>query len=436
MVRALRSLQSGTLTGKRVEACVLRVHGQSEARLENDLQVLELVNRPERGEMFDQFTLGIEEEFQIVDPQTRELRSHVAEILEEGKMLLGEHIKPEMIQSMIEVGTGICRNIQEARADITRLRSIIAGLAKKNGLVIVAASTHPISRWQDQEIFDDERYELLVQELQTVARSLLIFGLHVHVGMADRERAIHIMNAARYFLPHVLALSTSSPFWMGHNTGLKSYRTEVFKQFPRTDIPDHFDSYLGFQRYVDLLIKTGCINDGKKIWWDIRPHPYFPTLEFRVCDIPTRVDDTIAIAALFQAIVAKLNKLIDRNLGFRLYRRMLIQENKWRAVRYGLEGKLIDFGKQTEVPVSDLVMELLEFVDDVVDELGSRKEIEHVHTILERGTSADRQLQVYRETNDLKAVVDDLIKMTMENVPDTPDLTIPKTTTTASTISK
>jgi carboxylate-amine ligase len=254
--------------------------------------------------------------------------------------------------------------------------------------------------------------------------------------MADRERAIHIMNAARYFLPHVLALSTSSPFWMGHNTGLKSYRTEVFKQFPRTDIPDHFDSYTGFQRYVYLLVKTKCINDGKKIWWDIRPHPYFPTLEFRVCDIPTRVDDTIAIAALFQAIVAKLNKLIDKNLGFRLYRRMLIQENKWRAVRYGLEGKMIDFGKQTEVPVRDLVLELLEFVDEVVDELGSRKEIEHVHTILERGTSADRQLQVYRETNDLKAVVDDMIKLTMENVSDTPNLTMPHTTTTASTIAK
>jgi carboxylate-amine ligase len=351
-------------------------------------------------------------------------------------MLLGEQIKPEMIQSMVEVGTGICRNIQEARTDITRLRSIIAGLARKNGLVIVAASTHPISRWQDQKIFDDERYELLVQELQTVARSLLIFGLHVHVGMADRERAIHIMNAARYFLPHVLALSTSSPFWMSHNTGLKSYRTEIFKQFPRTDIPDHFDSYSGFQRYVDLLIKTRCIDNGKKIWWDIRPHPYFPTLEFRVCDIPTRVDDTIAIAALFQAIVAKLNKLIEKNLGFRLYRRMLIQENKWRAVRYGLDGKLIDFGKQTEVPVRELVLELLEFVDDVVDDLGSRKEIEHIHTILQRGTSADRQLQVYRDTNDLTAVVDDLIKLTMENVPETTQLGVPHATTTASTIAK
>ncbi len=386
--------------------------------------------------MFDQFTLGIEEEFQIVDPATRELRSHVSEFLEEGKMILGEQIKPEMIQSMIEVGTGICRNIQEARADISNLRGVISSLAEKNGLRIVAASTHPISRWQDQKIFDDERYELLVQELQTVARSLLIFGLHVHVGIPDRERQIHIMNASRYFLPHILALTTSSPFWMGHNTGLKSYRSEIFKQFPRTDIPDHFDSYPGFQRYVELLVKTGCINDGKKIWWDCRPHPVFPTLEFRICDIPTRVDDTVAIAALFQAIVAKLTKLIEKNLGFRLYRRMLIQENKWRAVRWGLEGKMIDFGKQKEVPTRDLVLELLDFVDDVLDDLGSRKEVEHIHTILERGTSAEEQLRVYRETNDLKAVVDRLMELTMEHVPRDVNISVGRTAMAPSAIAK
>jgi len=367
--------------------------------------------------MFEQYTLGIEEEFQIVDPQTRELRSHVSEFLEEGKMILGEQIKPEMIQSMIEVGTGVCRNIGEARTDITRLRSIISSLARKKNLAIVAASTHPISHWQDQTIFDDERYELLVEEIQMVARSLLIFGLHVHVGIADKDRAIHIMNAARYFLPHVLALTTSSPFWLGHNTGLKSYRSEVFKKFPRTDIPDHFDSHSSFQRYIDLLVKTGCIDNGKKIWWDVRPHPFFPTLEFRICDIPTRVDDTIAIAALFQAIVATLDRLIEKNLGFRLYRRMLIQENKWRAVRWGLDGKMVDFGKQKEVPVRDLILELLEFVDDVLDDLDSRKEVEHIHTILQRGTSADEQLQVYREKGNLQAVVDMLLERTMENVP-------------------
>lgn len=386
--------------------------------------------------MFDQFTLGIEEEFQIVDPQTRELKSHVVEFLDEGRMLLGEQIKPEMIQSQIEVGTGVCKNIQEARADITRLRAIISSLAQKNGLKIVAASTHPISRWQDQEIFDDERYELLIEELQTVARSLLIFGLHVHVGIADRDRQIHIMNASRYFLPHVLALTTSSPFWVGHNTGLKSYRSEIFKKFPRTDIPDHFESYSSFERYVALLVKTGCINDGKKIWWDCRPHPFFPTLEFRICDIPTRVDDTIAIAGLFQAIVAKLTRLLEKNLGFRLYHRRLIQENKWRAVRYGLDGKMIDFGKQKEVPTKDLIRELLDFVDDVLDDLGSRKEVEHIHTILDRGTSADEQLRVYAETNDLKAVVDRLMDLTLENVPRDIDMKVGHASMAPSTIAK
>ncbi len=369
--------------------------------------------------MFEQFTLGIEEEFQIVDPNTRELKSHVSEILEEGKLLLGEKIKPEMIQSMIEVGTGVCKNIQEAREDITKLRCIISSLARKKGMEIVAASTHPFSKWSEQTIYEHDRYKLLVQELQMVARSLLIFGVHVHVAVEDLDRRINIMNAARYFLPHVLALTTSSPFWLGFNTGLKSYRSEVFKKFPRTDIPDHFESHQQFQSYVDLLVKMNCMQDATKIWWDIRPHPLFPTLEFRICDIPTRVDDTIAVAALFQAIVAKLYTLMDKNLGFRLYHRRLIQENKWRAVRYGLDGKLLDLGKQKEVPVKDLIRELLEFIDDVVDELDSRKEIEHIHTILDRGTSADEQLRVYEENNnDFVPVVDMLIKNTLENVPE------------------
>jgi carboxylate-amine ligase len=369
--------------------------------------------------MFEQFTLGIEEEFQIVDPNTRELKSHVSEILDEGRLLLGEKVKPEMIQSMIEVGTGVCANIHEAREDITKLRCIISSLARKKGMEIVAASTHPFSKWSEQTIFEHDRYKLLVQELQMVARSLLIFGVHVHVAVEDLDRRINIMNAARYFLPHVLAMTTSSPFWLGFNTGLKSYRSEVFKKFPRTDIPDHFESHQQFQSYVDLLIKMNCMQDATKIWWDIRPHPLFPTLEFRICDIPTRVDDTIAVAALFQAIVAKLNLLIEKNLGFRLYHRRLIQENKWRAVRYGLEGKLLDLGKQKEVPVKDLIRELLEFVDDVVDNLDSRTEIEHIHTILERGTSADEQLKVYEENNqDFVPVVDMLIKNTLENVPE------------------
>src|SRR5436853_1597908 len=355
------------------------------------------------------FTLGIEEEFQIIDPNTRELRSHIAEMLEEGRMVLGEQVKPEMHQSMIEVGTGICANIQEARADVIRLRSAVASMAANRGLRIAAASTHPFSSWKDQKITEHERYEALVDEMQVLATSLLIFGMHVHVGIEDREAQIHLMNAARYFLPHLLALSTISPFWMGTRTGLKSYRSEIFKKFPRSDMPDYFCAYTECDNYVNLLLKTGCIDKPKKIWWDVRPHPHFPTLEFRICDIPSRVDEVIALAALIQAIVAKLSKLYRMNMGFRLYRRALIQENKWRAVRWGLDGKLIDFGKQIEVPVRDLILELLAFVDDVVDDLGSRKELEYVHKILEGGTSADRQLRTFERTGDLNAVVDQLI---------------------------
>jgi len=364
------------------------------------------------------FTLGIEEEFQIIDPETRDLKAHITEMIEEGEMLLGEQVKPEMHQSMIEVGTHICRNVQEARTDVVKLRRAISELAARKGLRIAAASTHPFSDWESSQITPNERYYLLIEEMQHLARSLLIFGLHVHVGIDDREASIHLMNAARYFLPHVLALSTSSPFWVGRNTGLKSYRCEIFKKFPRTDIPDYFSSHGEFSNYVDLLIKTGCIDNAKKIWWDVRPHPFFPTLEFRICDLPSRVDEVITIAALFQAIVAKLYKLYRQNMGFRLYRRALIQENKWRAVRYGLDGKLIDFGKQKEVPIRDLILELLEFIDDVVDELGSRKDIENVHNILARGTSADRQLKVYEETGDLKMVVDNLMAETVEGVLD------------------
>jgi len=362
------------------------------------------------------FTLGIEEEFQIIDPQTRELRSHITEMIDEGRMILGEQVKPEMHQSMIEVGTGICANIQEARTDVVKLRRAVASLAGSKGLRIAAASTHPFSSWKDQKITPHEHYAALIDEMQVLAESLLIFGMHVHVGIEDREAQIHLMNAARYFLPHLLALSTSSPFWMGTRTGLKSYRSEIFKKFPRTDIPDYFGSYSEYENYVSLLLKTGCIDKPKKIWWDVRPHPQFPTLEFRICDIPSRVDEVIALAALIQAIVARLYKLYRSNMGFRLYRRALIQENKWRAVRWGLDGKLIDFGKQTEVPVRSLIYELLEFVDEVVDELGSRKELDYIHKILENGTSADRQLKTFDETNDLNAVVDQLIAETMEGV--------------------
>src|SRR4051794_38454356 len=359
-------------------------------------------------------TIGIEEEYQTIDPVTRDLRSHIdAEIISKGKTLLKEAVKAEMHQSVVEVGTGVCRDIKEASRQVKDLRSQILKLAWQNNLKLAAAGTHPFADWRKQDIYPDERYEIIVQDLKMVARANLIFGLHVHIGVEDRETSIHLMNAARYFLPHILALSTNSPFWLGMDTGLKSYRCKVFDKFPRTNIPDYFPSWGEYESFVSLLVKTNCIDNAKKIWWDIRPHPNFPTLEFRICDVPMRADETIAIAALIQATIAKLAKLHLANQGFRLYRRMLIMENKWRALRYGLDGKIIDFGKQIEVPVRDLIYEYLNFVDDVVDELGSRQEINYIHRILEHGTGADRQLRVFHETGDLKKVVDYIIEETL-----------------------
>lgn len=363
------------------------------------------------------FTLGIEEEYQIIDPETRELRSYITQILEQGRLVLQEQLKPEMMQSVVEVGTHVCRTADEARSEIVRLRGAIASLAADQGLTIAAAGTHPFSSWQTQEIYPHERYYGVVNEMQDAARQLLIFGMHVHVGMPDLELGIQIQNVARYFLPHLLLLSASSPFWMGRRTGFKSYRSLIFQNFPRTGIPSNFSSIAEFNSYVDLLIKTGSIDNGKKIWWDIRPHPVFGTIEVRICDLCTRVDETIAVAALVQAIFVKIYKLFTRNMTFRIYRRALINENKWRAVRYGLDGDLIDFGKQESCRARDLLTELVEFVDDVVDDLGSRKAVEYVHRILEEGTSADRQLATYERTGDLKAVVDQLVRETLEGVP-------------------
>lgn len=355
-------------------------------------------------------TIGIEEEYQTVDPETRDLRSHIdTEIISKGKMVLKEAVKAEMHQSVVEVGTGVCQSIKDGAQQLKALRREIVNLAKQNGLRLAAAGTHPFADWRKQDIYPDERYYTIVQDLKMVARANLIFGLHVHVGIEDREVQIQLMNAARYFLPHILALSTNSPFWLGMDTGLKSYRGKVFDKFPRTNIPDYFPSWGEYDSFVNLLVKTNCIDNAKKIWWDIRPHPNFPTLEFRICDVPMRADETMAIAALIQATIAKLYKLYAANQGFRLYRRALIMENKWRASRYGIEGKIIDFGKQIEVPVRDLIYEYLDFIDDVVDELGSRQEINYIHRILEHGTGADRQLRIFQETGDLTKVVDYII---------------------------
>lgn len=384
----------------------------------------------------DGFTIGIEEEYQVIDPESRGLTSYVQDFLDQGRLVLQDQLKAEFLQSQVEVGSHICRNIREARQDLVRLRRAVVELAESKGVQVAAASTHPFSSWLEQKITPAERYAKHEEAMADVARRMLIFGMHVHVGIEDRELMIDVMDQARYFLPHLLALSTSSPFWHGRVTGLKSYRSVVFESLPRTGPPPSFHSWSEYQRFVETLVKTGSIEDGKSIWWDIRPHPKFPTLEFRVFDICTKVDEAICLAALTLAIVAKLVKLRRGNQSWRRYRHHLVAENKWRAVRYGLEGKMIDFGKEKEVPVRDLVLELLEFVDDVVDSLGSRKEIEHIHTILQRGTSADRQLQVYRETNDLKAVVDDLMKLTLENVPESRPIEAAFPTTTASTIAK
>lgn len=358
-------------------------------------------------------SIGIEEEYMTVDPETRDLRSHIGvEIIEKGRKILSERVKPEMHQSVVEVGTGVCRDIKEARRDLHQLRSNIIRLAKENGLRLAAAGTHPFADWRLQQIYPDECYQNIVEDMKMVARANLIFGLHVHIGIEDREDAIQIMNAARYFVPHILALSTNSPFWLGMETGLKSYRCKVFDKFPRTNIPDYFPSYGEYESFINLLVKTNCIDNAKKIWWDIRPHPYFPTLEFRMCDIPMRMNETLAIAALIQATVAKLYKLHAANQGFRLYRRALIMENKWRAARYGLDGKLIDFGKRIEVPLRDLMDEYFEIIDDVVDELGVREEINYIGKMIEMGTGADRQLRVFQETGDLTKVVDYIISET------------------------
>jgi glutamate---cysteine ligase / carboxylate-amine ligase len=362
------------------------------------------------------FTVGIEEEFQIVDPETRDLRSSVTEILAQGSERLKDQLKKEMFQAMVEVGTEICDDVEQARAEVIQLRRTVAELAESAGGRLVASGTHPFANWQTMDITDDERYVSLTEQLQEIARSIAVYGLHVHVGVDDRDHSIELMNEARYFLPHILALSVNSPFWEGRNTGIKSYRSVIWGRMPRSGIPDSFHSWDEYRAFVDMLIATHSIDEPKKIWWDIRPHPIFKTLEFRVCDMPTRVDETIALAALFQAVVAKLSRLRSRNLGFRIYHRSLIAENRWRAMRFGIDGQLIDFGKRCETPMRELGEELLEFVDDVVDDLGSRAAMETVEHILRHGTGADRQLAIYEQTNDLRSVVDFLADETMRGV--------------------
>jgi len=366
--------------------------------------------------MINDFTLGVEEEYMVIDPVTRELCSHDQKIVEAAQKIYQDKVKAEMHQAVVEVGTGICRNTDEARREITDLRRTVAQLAGEQGLLIGASGTHPFSHWEKQLMTEHPRYNEIVNELQEAARSNLIFGLHVHVGFQSRELAIHIANQVRYFLPHVFALSTNSPFWEGRNTGYKSFRTKVFDKFPRTGIPDVFNSIEDYDNYIKLLIKTRSIDNAKKIWWDIRVHPFYETIEFRICDCPMLVDETMAFVALFQALCAKLYKLRLQNMNYITYSRALINENKWRAARYGIDGKLIDFGKEIEVNCRNLILELLDFIDDVVDELGCRSEINYVHQILENGTGADRQLEVYRNSGSFESVVDFITEQTLAGI--------------------
>jgi len=352
------------------------------------------------------FTLGVEEEYMVLDPETRELKSHEQKIVHEGQKVIKDKVKAEMHQAVVEVGTDICADADEAWQDVAALRKTISDIAGSLGFAMGAAGTHPFSHWESQLITDHIRYNELVNELQEAARSNLIFGLHVHVGMENREMANHIANSTRYFLPHIYALSTNSPFWEGRLTGYKSFRTKVFDKFPRTGIPEAFDSIEAYENYVKLLVKTNCIDNAKKIWWDLRVHPFFNTVEFRICDIPLTVDETITIATLFQAVCARIYLLRSKNLNFIQYSRALLNENKWRASRYGIDGRMIDFGKEEEVNTRALLYELLDFIDPVIDHLGSRHRLAHIHKILENGTGADRQLKVFEETKNLVSVVD------------------------------
>jgi len=361
-------------------------------------------------------TVGIEEEYQIIDPVTRDL-SPGFDSLVQSAFATEADVKAELHQCQVEIGTKPCESIAELRQELVKLRGLVIRAAGEQGLTIASAGTHPFSNWMNMEMTPKERYLGVKAELQDLAHRLLIFGTHVHVGIEDQEFRIDCLNAARYILPHILCLSTSSPFWFGRNTGLHSYRSIIFKNFPRTGVPRILNGWSDYADLVDTLTKTRSIPNGSKIWWDVRPHHLYPTLEFGVCDVNTRVDEAVCIAAMLQAVVAKMWKLRRDNMTFRVYASDLIEENKWRAVRYGLGGKLIDFGKKTELEAPVLIRELIEwFLDDVLDELGTRKEVEYAFRIMEEGSSAQRQLATYARTGDLRAVVDQLIRETAEGV--------------------
>lgn len=364
-------------------------------------------------------TIGIEEEFQMVDRQAGQLRSHIQTVLEKGSLAFGEQIKAEMLQPTVELISGILPDIQTARADRRLARARLAQLLAEEGLALVSAGTHPTAMWQDTPRTPYQRYIELEDEFQDVARSILIFGLHVHIGVETQRAAVLLMNQLRTWLPHLLALSTNSPFWGGRMTGLKSYRSVVWKPFPRSGVPEVFLDWQDFDSYVQKLIRMGCIDNGKRIWWDIRPHPFFSTIEFRVFDMPGTLDDTIAIAALCQALVAKVGWLNQRDEILPMLSSHFIEENKWHVMRSGLDAEVVDFVQGRRLTMRQSIHELLNFVDDVIDDLDSRYEIDYLRNLLDssQGTGADRQIAIYRQTGNTSDVIQFLMQQTMQGIP-------------------
>ncbi len=343
-----------------------------------------------------ELTIGIEDESLLVDRASRDLAADPPPtMLAECEGLLEEQVRPELMRAQIEVGTRPCATVREARTDLARLRATVAKVAERHGLAPIAASTHPFARWEKQHMVENERYQVLTRDLQAVARRLLICGMHVHVGVSDDDLRIDLMNQMTYFLPHLLALSTSSPFWGGEDTGLKSYRLVVFDALPRTGLPDVYDSYGEYQRMLGQLVGAGLIDDATKLWWDLRPSARYPTLEMRVADVCTRLDDAATIAALTQCLICMLYRLRSDNQRWRFYPRILVNENRWRAQRYGIEGDLVDFGKGALVPYRDLVEELIELVREDAERLDCVAEVEHAREIAATGTSAERQLRAH-----------------------------------------
>ncbi|MEM7442511.1 MAG: carboxylate-amine ligase [Pseudomonadota bacterium] len=367
------------------------------------------------------YSIGIEEEYLLVDPVTRNLAVDPPQsVFEECSRKLEGRVSPEFMRCQIEVGTPVCTNIGEARVELANLRRTVSDIARAHDLEIIASSTHPFGSWRPQKTTERDRYEQLRQDIGVPVRRLLICATHVHVGIEDDNLRIDLMNQMRYFLPHLLALSTSSPFWEGTDTGLKSYRLAVFNELPRTGIPEPYSGYSDYEQHLHILTETGVIEDGTKIWWDIRPSARFPTLEMRICDIPTRMDDSITITSIYLSVLRMLWRLKRTNATWRRYNTLLINENRWRAMRYGIDAGLIDFGRHELVPYASLLDEVIELVREDAEALGCLDEVLHARTILERKTSAHNQIQQYEDAlaegrppaKALESVVDWLIAET------------------------